>query len=32
MDVDRLGIGPQCGFASTVAGNPVTEADQSAKL
>lgn len=32
MDVARLGIGPQCGFASTVAGNPVTETDQSAKL
>ncbi len=32
MDLDCLGVGPQCGFASTVAGNPVTEADQSAKL
>lgn len=32
MDLARLGLGPQCGFASTVAGNPVTEADQSAKL
>ena len=28
----RLGIGPQCGFASTAAGNPLTEADQRAKL
>lgn len=32
IDLDRLAIGPQCGFASTVAGNPVTEADQRAKL
>ena len=30
--LDRLAISPQCGFASTVAGNPVTEADQRAKL
>ena len=32
IDPDRLAIGPQCGFASTVAGNPVTEDDQRAKL
>jgi 5-methyltetrahydropteroyltriglutamate--homocysteine methyltransferase len=32
IDSDRLAIGPQCGFASTVAGNPLTEADQRAKL
>jgi 5-methyltetrahydropteroyltriglutamate--homocysteine methyltransferase len=32
MDLDRLAIGPQCGFASTVAGNPVREADQRLKL
>jgi 5-methyltetrahydropteroyltriglutamate--homocysteine methyltransferase len=32
IDLDRLAIGPQCGFASTVAGNPVTEADQWNKL
>jgi 5-methyltetrahydropteroyltriglutamate--homocysteine methyltransferase len=32
VDLDRLAIGPQCGFASTVAGNPVGEADQQAKL
>ncbi|MGE3248462.1 MAG: 5-methyltetrahydropteroyltriglutamate--homocysteine S-methyltransferase [Beijerinckiaceae bacterium] len=31
-DADRLAISPQCGFASTVAGNPVTPEDQSAKL
>ena len=32
IDLDRLAISPQCGFASTVAGNPVTEVDQRAKL
>ena len=32
IDLDRLALGPQCGFASTVAGNPLTEADQRAKL
>jgi 5-methyltetrahydropteroyltriglutamate--homocysteine methyltransferase len=32
MDMDRLGLGPQCGFASTAAGNPMAEADQRAKL
>lgn len=32
IDVDRLAIGPQCGFASTVAGNPLSAADQRAKL
>jgi 5-methyltetrahydropteroyltriglutamate--homocysteine methyltransferase len=32
IDLDRLAISPQCGFASTVAGNPVSEADQRAKL
>jgi 5-methyltetrahydropteroyltriglutamate--homocysteine methyltransferase len=32
IDLDRLAIGPQCGFASTVAGNPLSEADQWAKL
>jgi 5-methyltetrahydropteroyltriglutamate--homocysteine methyltransferase len=29
---DRLGIGPQCGFASTAAGNPITEEDERRKL
>ena len=29
---DRLAISPQCGFASTIGGNPVTEADEIAKL
>jgi 5-methyltetrahydropteroyltriglutamate--homocysteine methyltransferase len=32
IDVARLAIGPQCGLASTVAGNPLSEADQRAKL
>jgi 5-methyltetrahydropteroyltriglutamate--homocysteine methyltransferase len=32
IDLDRLAVSPQCGFASTVAGNPVTEADEKAKL
>jgi 5-methyltetrahydropteroyltriglutamate--homocysteine methyltransferase len=30
--LDRLAVSPQCGFASTVAGNPLSEADQRAKL
>lgn len=29
---DRLGVSPQCGFASSVGGNPISEADQWAKL
>jgi 5-methyltetrahydropteroyltriglutamate--homocysteine methyltransferase len=32
IDGDRLGISPQCGFASTVAGNPLSEDDMRAKL
>jgi 5-methyltetrahydropteroyltriglutamate--homocysteine methyltransferase len=32
IDLDRLAISPQCGFASSVAGNPLTEADERAKL
>lgn len=32
VGLDRLAISPQCGFASTVAGNPLTEADERAKL
>lgn len=32
VNIDRLGIGPQCGFASTVAGNPLTEDEMRAKL
>ena len=32
VDAARLAISPQCGFASTIGGNPLSEADQSAKL
>jgi 5-methyltetrahydropteroyltriglutamate--homocysteine methyltransferase len=32
LPLDRLAISPQCGFASTVAGNPVTAEDEVAKL
>lgn len=32
VDISRLAISPQCGFASTMGGNPITEADQRAKL
>ena len=32
VDRERLAISPQCGFASTMGGNPVTEADERAKL
>ena len=32
LDAESLAISPQCGFASTMGGNPVTEADERAKL
>ncbi len=32
VDPGRLALSPQCGFASTMGGNPVTEADERAKL
>ncbi|HYY61348.1 MAG TPA: 5-methyltetrahydropteroyltriglutamate--homocysteine S-methyltransferase, partial [Burkholderiales bacterium] len=32
VDAGRLAISPQCGFASSIGGNPVTEADERAKL
>lgn len=32
IDLDRLALSPQCGFASTAAGNPLTEEDEFAKL
>jgi len=32
VDPANLAISPQCGFASTMGGNPVTEADERAKL
>ncbi len=30
--LDRLALSPQCGFASSVAGNPISEDDQKRKL
>jgi len=32
IDADRLALSPQCGFASTVAGNLIAEDDMRAKL
>ena len=32
IDASQLAISPQCGFASTMGGNPVTETDERAKL
>jgi 5-methyltetrahydropteroyltriglutamate--homocysteine methyltransferase len=32
VPLERLCLSPQCGFASTVQGNQITEADQWAKL
>lgn len=32
VPIDRLGLSPQCGFASTAAGNPVAEDDERRKL
>src|SRR5262249_31383300 len=32
IDIDRLAVSPQCGFASAAAGNPLSEADEHAKL
>jgi 5-methyltetrahydropteroyltriglutamate--homocysteine methyltransferase len=32
IDKDRLAISPQCGFASTAAGNPLSESEERAKL
>jgi len=32
LALEQLAISPQCGFASTVAGNPMTEAEERAKL
>jgi 5-methyltetrahydropteroyltriglutamate--homocysteine methyltransferase len=32
LDLEQLALSPQCGFASTVAGNPVTETAERAKL
>ncbi len=32
INIDRLAVSPQCGFASTAAGNPLSEAHERAKL
>jgi 5-methyltetrahydropteroyltriglutamate--homocysteine methyltransferase len=32
VPLDRLALSPQCGFASTEAGNLLTQADEEAKL
>ena len=32
VDIDRLAVSPQCGFASVETGNPLSEAEQEAKL
>ena len=32
VPIERLGISPQCGFASTIGGNPLSEDDERAKL
>jgi 5-methyltetrahydropteroyltriglutamate--homocysteine methyltransferase len=32
IPLERLGISPQCGFASSVGGNPLTLEDERAKL
>ena len=32
VEPERMALSPQCGFASTVAGNPITEDDMRAKL
>ena len=32
VDIDQLGIAPQCGFASTEEGNKITYDDQRKKL
>jgi 5-methyltetrahydropteroyltriglutamate--homocysteine methyltransferase len=32
VDVNHLALSPQCGFASTLAGNPLTQDEQKRKL
>ncbi len=32
IPIERLALSPQCGFASTVGGNPITEDDEKRKL
>ena len=32
VPLERLALSPQCGFASTIEGNPLTEEDEKRKL
>ncbi len=32
MDLERLGLSPQCGFATSIIGNSITVEDEKAKL
>ncbi len=32
IDLERLALSPQCGFASSIVGNALEEVDQTAKL
>jgi 5-methyltetrahydropteroyltriglutamate--homocysteine methyltransferase len=32
VPLERLALSPQCGFASTIEGNPLTEDDEKRKL
>jgi 5-methyltetrahydropteroyltriglutamate--homocysteine methyltransferase len=32
VPLERLGISPQCGFASSIGGNPISSEDQRQKL
>ena len=32
VDIDQLALSPQCGFASTIGGNKLTEDDERRKL
>jgi 5-methyltetrahydropteroyltriglutamate--homocysteine methyltransferase len=32
IDLERLGLSPQCGFATSIGGNAISVADEKAKL
>jgi 5-methyltetrahydropteroyltriglutamate--homocysteine methyltransferase len=32
MDLERLGLSPQCGFATSIIGNSITVEDERSKL
>jgi 5-methyltetrahydropteroyltriglutamate--homocysteine methyltransferase len=32
IDLERLGLSPQCGFATSIGGNAISVADERAKL